>query len=273
MQAKIGLVAGNRLLPLEFCRIYKKKFPKNKIYAVCIKRDTSKKIEKLTDYFIWIEPKNFEKGIEFFKKQAIKEAIFLGQITPLRLFKDQKDFSPFLKKLLDNLKDWRPDSILGGLAKILESEGIQVLDSRSYLEEILAPSAVFSERPPTPEEKEDIEFGRKIAKVLTKLDIGQTIVVKNKMVLSIEGFEGTDSTILRAKKVTQFSKGGVVIKVAGFQDLRFDIPVVGPKTIKVTKKANLSCLALEKAKTFILEKEKFVELANKFGISLIGIEL
>jgi len=273
MQTKIGLVAGNKRLPLEFCRIYKKKFPENKIYAVCIKKDTSKKIEDLVDSYIWIESKDFEKGIEFFKKNAIREVIFLGQITPLRLFKEQKKFSPFLKELLNKLNDWRPDSILGALAKVLESEGMRVLDSRSYLEEILAPSGVFSKRPPDFREKADIEFGKDIAKILTKLDIGQTIVVKNKVVLSIEGFEGTDSTILRAKKFTRFSKGGVVIKVAGSQDLRFDVPVVGPRTLKVMKKANLSCLALEKAKCFILEKERFIKLADRFGICLVGLEL
>ncbi len=270
----IGLIAGNRRLPLEFCRIFKNNNPQAKIYAVCIKGDTSSEINRLADTCFWIGPQAFSKARDFFLENDVRKVIFLGQITPLRLFREYNRFDPQIKSLLGNLEDWRPDTIFRTLAKYLEEKDIEILDSRSFLESILSPGGVFSSRYPTPQERKDIELGLEVATKISNLDVGQTIVVKNRMVISVEAFEGTDACILRARKLSFFRKGGVVVKIAGKnQDLRFDIPTVGVRTLKVMKRAGLSCLALEEEKTFILEKQRFIEFANKNSISLVGLRV
>ena len=271
MPSKVGLIAGNRLLPLLFCNIYKRKFPHNQIIACAVKGDTSWKINKLADKVVWLNIEEFYKLPSIFKEEGVKEILMLGQITPFRLFRE-KNVLQNIYKFLPSIQDLRTDTIFKALVSFLEKEGIRVLDSRSFLEEILCPEGVFSKNVVSQKQREDIDFGVKILKVLTELDISQTIVVKNKTVLSIEGFEGTDATLKRVGKITRFSPGGVVIKIAGpTQDLRFDVPVVGVRTLMMMKKVRLDCLCLEAEKTFILEKEKFVKIANKFEISLIGI--
>lgn len=274
MSSQIGLIAGNRKLPLIFCKSYRESHPGNRIIACAVRGDTSRKIEELADRVFWVGPSDLDKIPDFFTSESVKEALMLGQITPLRLFRDRKKFSPFLKKLLHNLEDLRPDTIFTGLASILEEEGIKLLDSRSFLQDIVAQEGQMSIRSLNEQEKEDVDFAKSIVLTLTKLDIGQTLVVKNKTVLSVEAFEGTDSAILRTRRFTRFLKGGVVVKIAGpTQDVRFDIPTVGPKTLDVIKKSGLSCLALEAGKTFILDKEKFFELADKYSIAVLGIKV
>ncbi|MCK5533501.1 UDP-2,3-diacylglucosamine diphosphatase LpxI [bacterium] len=264
---KIGIIAGNGKFPFIFAQKAKK--TGKEIVIIALKGEADKQIEKIADKVYWINVGKLGKLIEVLKQENVKEAVMAGQVKHTRLFTEIKlDFRTI--KLLGRIENKKTDSILGAVAQELEREGIKLLDPCLFLSSLLPKKGVLTLKKPTGEEKEDIKFGFEIAKKIAGLDIGQTVVVKNKCVLAVESLEGTNECILRG---SQLGRGKIiVIKVSKpNQDMRFDVPVIGKKTIEVLIQAKVSVLAIEENKTLIFDREEVIFLANKAGISIVVI--
>ncbi len=265
----LGLIAGNGKFPLLFAKCAKEK-ANLRIIAIAIKGDTSRQLKSLVDELYWVSAGEFKKMLNILKEKKIKNVAMAGQVSPKNLFSRKVIFDDEVKNILAGIQDKKADTIFKAFAKRFEQDGIELLNSTSYITEHLPKLGVLTKRTPTEREWEDIRFGKEIAKAVAFLDIGQTVVVKEKAILAIEAMEGTNSAILRGAKIAQF--GAVVIKVSRpNQDMRFDIPVVGLKTISTLLKAKAACLAIEADKTLFLDKEKSLQLADKHNLCIIAI--
>ena len=265
---KIGLIAGNRKFPLLFAASAKKK--NCEIIAVAIKGDTSVKLRKIVDKIYWLKLSEFPRMFEIFKAESVEGVVMAGQISPRRLFSKEAQTSPELNQILDTLKDKKADTLFGAVAKKLETAGLKLLDSTTFIEEYLPPKGTLTRQEPDFDTWEDVYFGLSLAKAVAGLDIGQTVAVKSKAIVAVEAFEGTDNLIRRAGKI---GRGKVVIvKVSKpKQDMRFDVPVIGLNTVKNLVKAKCRCLAFEAGKTLFIDQEKSVRLANKKGIVIVAV--
>lgn len=264
---KIGLIAGNGLFPLEFARAAKAKGME--VIVVAHDGETTPEIEGIADHVLWIKVGQLGKLIKFFKEQGVKDALMAGGIKKTHLFSNLR---PDLKgaALLARMIHNKDDQILRAVAQDLEAEGITVRESTLLLDNILAPTGVLTKRKPSKDERIDISFGWQMAKAIGRLDIGQTVIVKNRTVLAVEAVEGTDQAIRRGGSLGK--EGAVVVKVCKpQQDLRFDLPATGMQTIETMREVKASCLAVEAGKTIILEREKVISAANKAGIAIVAI--
>jgi len=262
----IGLISGEGEFPLILTKSLLNQG--YSVVAVCFSRGQLKALSSLGAKAIKLRIGQLGKLINTFKKEGVKELLFLGKIDKSHALKiglpDLKALS-----LWRRLKNREDDSLLRALVSELEEEGFIIRGPAEFLEEYLTPKKVFTKREPTPEEWEDIKYGFEIAKAIGRLDIGQCVVVKEKMTVAVEAMEGTDATILRAGSLR---KETVVVKVAKpKQDLRLDLPVVGAKTIETLIKAKAKVLALEAGKTFFLQQDKAIKLAEKHGIAIVGV--
>jgi DUF1009 family protein len=264
---KIGLIAGNGTFPLEFAKAAKLK--NLEVIAVAHEGETEPELAQLVDAIFWIKVGQLGKMIDIFKKQGVRDVLMAGGIKKTRMFGGIPDLrgAAFLARMIYN----KDDSLLRGVAAELESEGITVRESTLYLESILAPAGVLTRRKPSKDEWKDLEFGWQMAKEVGKLDIGQTVLVKELAVLAVEAIEGTDEAIRRGGRLC--GKGAVVVKVCKpDQDLRFDLPAIGIETIKTMKEVKASCLAVEAGKTIILDREAVLKEADKAGIAIVGVD-
>jgi hypothetical protein len=265
---KIGLIAGNRRLPILFAEAARKK--NHYLVAVAIKGDTSPKLKDCVDKIYWLNLSEFSRMFEIFKKEGITKIIMAGQITPTRLFSKDIGKDPNLKALLESVRDKKADTIFGAVSKKLEEFGFQLMDSTTFLEDFLPKKGTLTKREPTFDQWEDIYFGLDLAKDIAFLDIGQTVAVKNKAVVAVEALEGTDNLIQRAGKISR--GGAVIVKVSKpNQDVRFDMPVVGLNTVKNLIKANAACLAIEAGKTLFLDKALSLESADRNKLCITAI--
>jgi len=266
---KLGIIAGNRLLPIILAKAIKQKNPQIELVAFCFYHETSGLIKKYANKTHWFSVGSLGALRDRIKEEGLSQCIMAGQITPLRIF-DRKKWDSELLKLVNETKDMQPHTIFSGIIKYLEQHGVKFIDSTTYLKESLASGGVMNGLSYSGGIKEDIEFGAKMISRFVDLDIGQTIVVKNKSVVSVEALEGTDNTIKRGANLS--GQGSVVLKFSKTnQDLRFDVPVVGIGTLNLLRKIKASALVLETNKVLILEKMKFLELASKYRIPVIGI--
>jgi hypothetical protein len=265
---KIGLIAGNGRFPLIFAQEAKKAGVE--VVALAIKKETNPSLENLVDRVHWVDVGQLGSLIEICKQEGITRAVMAGQVRHTRLF-TQVMLDARAMALLAGVADKKANSLLGAVADELSREGIELIDSSTYLSHLLPSPGILTRRKPTQKEWRDIEFGHKIAKEIAGLDIGQTVVVKDQAVLAVEGMEGTDLTIKRGGKL---GRGDVVVvKVSKpQQDRRFDLPIVGERTIKVMKEAKAKVLAFSARSTILLDREKVVKKANKNGISLVAIK-
>ncbi len=264
---KIGLIAGNRRFPILFSEAAKKK--NCHIVAVAIKGDTSRKLKKYVDKIYWIGLSEFRKLFEIFKNEGVTRIVMAGQISPRRLFSNEINKDPELKELLSRLKDKRADTIFGAMAQRLKDKGFELIDSTTFIEELLPKRGTLTKRAPSSDEWEDIHFGLALAKSVAGLDIGQTVAVKHKAIVAVEALEGTDNLIRRAGRI---SRGGFTLAKVSKpkQDARFDIPVIGLNTIRNIIKARGACLAIEAGKTIFIDKEESLKLADKKGIAIVA---
>lgn len=238
--------------------------------SVAIKHNTDARLKRYVDEIKWFKISEFRKVFEFLRGETIKSVAMVGQIKPQVLFDKNIFRDEELRKFIVDLKDRRADSIFGAIAKKLEESGLTVLDSTLFLEEHLPQKGILTAQEPDQEVRDDINFGFQMAKEIARLDIGQTVVVKNKTVVAVEAFEGTDATIRHAGYIA--SRGCVVVKVSKpKQDKRFDIPVVGLKTIKNLIRIKARCLAFEAGRTLLIDKEKCVRFANQSHIIIVAV--
>jgi len=265
---KIGLIAGNRRFPILFSEAAKKK--KFHIVAVAIKGDTSYKLRKYVDKIYWISLSDFSRLFEIFKNEGVTKIAMAGQISPHRLFGKEINKNRELKELLASIKDKRADTIFGAMAEKLKESGFELIDSTTFIGDLLPGQGTLTDRTPNFIEWEDIYFGLELAKAIAYLDIGQTVAVKHKAIVAVEALEGTDNLIRRARTIAR--DNFVVVKVSKpMQDARFDMPVVGLNTVKNLIKARGICLAIEAGKTIFIDKEASVGLADKKGISIVAV--
>ena len=208
--------------------------------------------------------------VERLKAHRTTQAIMAGKVTKEVLFDPRARFDAEALSILSRVKDVSVNGLLGAIGERLADHGIQLLDSSTFLKSSLCPEGTLTSRQPTPEEREDIRLGARAARQLAELDIGQTVVVKQRVVVAAEALEGTDAAITRAGRLA--GSGLVVVKVASpTQDMRFDLPIVGVQTIAVAAAAGVVCLAVDAGKTILLDKDAVIANADLARLSLVGI--
>jgi len=265
--ATLGLIAGNGSFPMLLARSFCKD-PANRIIAVGFKGDTSPELKQHVSHFEWVGVGQLGRIINVFTRHNVSEAVMAGQITPTRLFEKVR-FDLKGLALFTRLNDKKADTIFSAVADELEKSGIELIDSTSYLSDQLARPGTMTRKQPSRAQQQDIEFGRHIAKELGRLDVGQTIVVKNKSVVAVEALEGTNAAIARGGELGK--KNTIVVKSAKpDQDMRFDVPVVGPKTVDAMAQSGAACLAVEAGKTLLLDYDAVIEYADSKGIIVYG---
>lgn len=263
----IGLIAGNRQFPFLFARAARDQG--YKIIAAGIIGDTSPLLFFTVDKFQYFKVGELKKLFEYFRANEVSQVIMAGQVNQDNLFNPAVKLDAEFQALSDALRDRKADTIFAAVADRLEKEGMNLLDSTFLLKKYLAPQGTLTKRGPTVSELKDIEFGTTIAKMVGGIDIGQTVVIKQKAIVAIEAMEGTDRAILRGGQIAR--EGAVIVKTSKpLQDNRFDIPVIGPRTIQTMASVKAACLAIEAGKTLIIDREKTVSLANKAGICLVA---
>lgn len=265
---RIGLIAGNRRFPLVFAQEAKKRGVD--VVAVGFRGETSPAVSRLVNRFTWLSLKDFDKLVTVFKDAGITSAVMAGQISPWRLFSREVQESPFIRQLLASVKDKKANTIFSAIAAKLAENGITLEPSTMFLEDYLPAKGVLTSRQPGAGEWEDIRFGLDLAKKIADLDIGLAVGVKNKAIVAVEAFEGTDNLIRRAGMLAR--SGAVIVKVGRTgQDMRFDIPVIGLATVKTLIRAKASCLAFEAGTTLMLDRFEALQLANRKGLSLVAV--
>jgi len=265
---KIGIIAGNRKFPIVFSQAAKSRG--FNVVAVAIKGETSARLKKSVDKIYWLELAEFSKMFGIFRQEGVTRVIMAGQISPQRLFSKEIDRDPELREMLSNIRDKRADTIFGAVASKLKEHGLELMDSTTFLSDLLPVKGTLTKKEPRSEIWEDVYFGFEIARRIGSLDIGQTVAVKHKAIVAVEALEGTDSLIRRAGRL---ARGSItVVKVSKpNQDMRFDIPVVGLNTVKNLIKAGASCLAIEAGKTIFIDRGQAVRLADRKGICIVAV--
>jgi DUF1009 family protein len=265
----IGLIAGNRSLPLEFARLARAAGVK-RIVCTAAEGETDPALAPLVDDIVWLKVGQLGKMISTFTSRGVKQVVMLGQIAPKNLF----DFRPDLRAMavFMRLKEKNAQTIFGAIADELKKDGVELIEATPWLAPLM-PQTGFSLGPKLSDgQKADVEFGFKIAKEVSRLEIGQLVVVKNGAVLAVEGFEGTDKCLARGGELAGKDGGAVAVKVAKpDHDMRFDIPCIGLQTLETCRAAGVAVLALESGKTLLLEREACAELAKKNRLSLTTI--
>ena len=238
------------------------------ISILAIRGMASKKLQALTDETFWAGIGEGDRYLTWIKEGGFSHGIMVGQIHPLALFRTR--FDSVSRAWLKELPVKNAHTIFGKVADTLEENNIKVLPASCYMDECIPGCGTLTAREPNTQEQADINFGYKIASQICGLDIGQTLVVKDGVILAVEAYEGTNKAILRGGKLG--GKGCVVIKVAATShDMRFDIPVIGIKTISKLKRGGISALAFQAGRLIMLDKEEVVRKANELGIAMVGI--
>jgi UDP-2,3-diacylglucosamine hydrolase len=262
----LGIIAGNGVYPRLLADAARRAGVK-RIVSAAFTDETDERLADEVDEIQWMRVGQLGKLISFFNNAGVSNAIMAGQIAPKNLFDLRPDWKTLL--LLARLKRRNAESIFAAIGDELGRAGITLLPATSFLEECLAPAGLIAGRKLSRREEEDVDFGFEIAREVSRLDIGQTVLVKNGTVLAVEGFEGTNEAIKRGGSLG--GKNAIMVKVAKpTQDMRFDVPVIGVATIEVATKAHLRVIAVEAARTLLLDKDAVVESAARANISIVA---
>lgn len=266
----IGMIAGNRSLPLLFARQARSMGVK-RLVAAAFEGETDTALKPLVDEIVWLKVGQLSKMISVFTDRNISRCVMVGQIAPKNLYDVRPDLRAMA--LLLRLKEKNAHTIFGAIADELKKDGVELVDATPWLKPLM-PANGFQIGPKlSAEQKADVEFGFKIAKEVSRLEIGQTVVVKNGTVLAVEGFEGTDRCLARGGELAGKNGGAVAVKVAKLEhDMRFDIPCIGIQTLETCATSGISVLALEPGKTLLLEREPCEKFAgnNRISVTTIG---
>lgn len=295
---RLGLIAGNGSFPLLLLDAARAQGAE--VVVAAIKEETSPLIEQRGAAAVhWLSLGELGKLIDTFKREGVHTAVMAGQVKHKQIFSGiRPDWR--LAKVLFSLGTRNTDSLIGAVAKVLEEEGIHLISSTSYLEPLLAKPGVLTRRAPSEAEQKNVAYGRQVARHLAQYDIGQTVVIAEAACVSVEAMEGTDATILRAGEIMKslgptaeseartmarspddpitrwpdsLSRSLTVIKVSKpNQDMRFDVPVIGVKTIETMAQAGATCLAIDAGKCLFLDGDRVIQAADQKGIAIIGVE-
>lgn len=266
--ARIGLVAGDGKLPIIFSKAAKAKG--DTVIGFGLKGITQDELKSYVDKMHWLKWGDFTKALILLAAERINKVIMLGKVKKEAFFKEGQKFDDETKKILEKTKDKKDYAILNEVTKVLNKIGVEVIDSSFYLKDLIPSKGILTKRAPTEDEWEDINYGVKVAKELSRYDIGQTVAVKDKTVLALEAAEGTDETISRAGRLTD--GGFVIVKTARpDQDMRFDVPLAGLDTLKAIIEAKGKALAVEEKRTLLLDKDELVKRADECGVSIVVV--
>src|SRR5580700_305458 len=260
-----GLIAGNGRFP--FLVLEGARSQAIEMAVIALKEEASPELEKLAKRLHWVSLGELSKAIDLMHQEGVTQAVMAGQVKHNKIFSAiRPDWK--LAKLLFSLPRKNTDSLIGAVARVLEDEGIHLVNSTTFLEPLLPRAGVLTRRSPDAREAADIAYGREIARQIAGLDLGQTVVIGNLACVAVEAMEGTDETIERAGRLAA-GKGLVVVKVSKpKQDMRFDVPVVGLQTVEAMKRAGATALAVEAGRTLLFDRAKLIEVAEAAGIAI-----
>jgi UDP-2,3-diacylglucosamine hydrolase len=263
-----GLIAGNGRFP--FLVLEGARSQGIEMAVIALKEEASPELEKTAKRLHWVSLGELSKAIELMQQEGVKRAVMAGQVKHSKIFSSiRPDWK--LAKLLLALPRKNTDSLIGAVAKLLEEEGIQLVDSTMFLKPLLPEAGVLTKRAPNEQEAADIEFGLGIARHIASKDIGQTVVVADRACVAVEAMEGTDETIARAARFAN-SKSLVVVKVSKpGQDMRFDVPVVGLPTVESMKLAGATALAIDANRTLLFDRAQLIAMADAVGIAVQAV--
>ena len=260
-----GLIAGNGDFP--FLVLEGARSRGIDMAVIAIREEASPALERAAKRLHWVSLGELSRTISLLHDEGVKHAVMAGQVKHNKIFSSIcPDWR--LAKLLLSLPSRNTDSLIGAIARVLQDEGIELVDSTKFLGPLLAVPGILTRRYPTETESADIEYGHQIARQIAGLDLGQTVVIRDRACVAIEAMEGTDETIERAARIT----GGqhlVVVKVSKpHQDMRFDVPVIGLKTIEVMHHANATALAIDAGRTLLFDRHALIHAADEAGIAI-----
>lgn len=279
---KLGLIAGNGSFP--FLVLDAARAQGEEVIVAAIKEETSEEINRRAGSdggvrVYWMSLGELSKLIETFQREGVTRAIMAGQVKHKQIFSSIRP-DRRLAKLLFSLGTRNTDSLIGAVAGVLADEGITLLSSTSYLEPLLAGPGVLTRRAPNESEMKNVRYGRDVARHIAQYDIGQTVVIAESACVAVEAMEGTDATIRRAGEIMKslegergsvFSRSLTVVKVAKpNQDMRFDVPVIGVKTIETMREAGATCLALDAQRCLLLDGAAIIAAADAAQIAIVS---
>ncbi len=260
-----GLIAGNGRFP--FLVLEGARSQGIEMAVLALKEEASPELAQAAKRVQWVSLGELSKAIEFLQSEGVTRAVMAGQVKHNKIFSAiRPDWK--LAKLLISLPRKNTDSLIGAVAKVLEEEGIQLVDSTLFLKPLLPDAGVLTRRAPDEHEAADIAYGLSVARQIATMDVGQTVVIADRACVAVEAMEGTDETMERAAR---FANGRplVVVKVSKpRQDMRFDVPVVGLPTVETMRRTGATALAIDATRTLLFDRAKLIELADSAGIAI-----
>src|ERR1700719_3365691 len=260
-----GLIAGNGRFP--FLVLEGARSQGIEMAVIALKEEAAPELERSAKRLHWVSLGELSKAIDLMHQEGVTQAVMAGQVKHNKIFSAiRPDWK--LAKLLFSLPRKSTDALIGGIARVLEDEGIQRVDSTLFLKPLLPEPGVLTRRAPSEQESADIAYGHSVARHIAGMDIGQTVVISDQACVAVEAMEGTDEAIARAARITE-GKSLVVVKVSKpRQDMRFDVPVVGLPTIEQMKSSRATALAVDAGRTLLFDRQKLIELADAADIAI-----
>jgi hypothetical protein len=262
----VGIIAGGGRLP--FVAAAEARAQGRRVVAIGIRGETDPALADVVDALHWVRLGQLGAVVKYLRREGVRETLLLGKVAITHLF---SGIRPDLlgARVLFKARDLRGDSVLEAIVGTLEDEGIRVLETPPFLGPLLLSAGVLTRRAPSEQERRDIALGRDVARQIAGLRIGQTVVLKKGTIVAVESVEGTDAAIRRGGEL---GRGGVVVvKVARTdQDLRFDLPTIGPETLSALRDAAATALALDAGRTLVLDRERFVSGANALNLAVVA---
>jgi DUF1009 family protein len=268
VSSRIAIIAGAGSFPLHVAREAKRQGAS--VSAVGIRGWVDPALAGAVEAYEEVAVGELGRLIQFLKARQIPQVVMAGKVTKAVLLDQETQFDPEAIGILRAVRDVSVTGLLGAIGERLSREGIRLLDSSTFLQEALCPVGPVTARGPSVSEQADIQVGLSVARTLAALDVGQTVVVKGRVVIAVEALEGTDATIRRAQ--TLAGRDLVVVKAAApDQDRRFDLPVIGLETVTSLQQGGVSCLAVEAGTTLLLDRAALIAAANAAGMCLVGV--
>ncbi len=266
---KYGVIAGNGRFPVIALETARRQG--DEAVAIAIKEEASPEVERAAARCYWVSLGELSRLIEICRSESIGQIMMAGQVKHAKIFSSiRPDWR--LVKVLAGLLHKNTDSLIGAIAKVLQDEGIQLVDSTLLLKPLLAPAGAIARRKIDGDEQRDIDYGRKIAHALASLDLGQSVAIADRACVALEAMEGTDAMLRRAAGLVEGKRLTLVKASSRRRHLLFDVPVIGPGTIETMMETNTSALAVDAGRTLMLDKEELLEKANAAKIAIVGME-
>jgi UDP-2,3-diacylglucosamine hydrolase len=263
-----GLIAGNGRFP--FLVLEGARSQGIEMAVIALKEEASPELERIAKKLHWVGLGELGRTIELLHQEGVTRAVMAGQVKHNKIFSIRPDWQ--FAKLMMSLPRKNTDSLIGAVAKVLEKEGIELVDSTAFLKPLVPSAGILTKRKPDTRETEDIEYGLGVARHIAAMDLGQTVVVRDRACVAIEAMEGTDETIERAARITGGAELTVVKVSKPKQDMRFDVPVIGLPTVEVMKRCKATALAIDAHRTLLFDRPELIAAADAAGITIQAFE-